>query len=107
MITNGWISPEGKIYKCGRMEHQFLAEEIIDKKGLDAGSSYYHTLWDKGYLKFSGNPYTEKPVIDFDDNPRDVKESITEAQKMAQARLVKQFYSRDYNMKKRNNMSRG
>jgi hypothetical protein len=90
-ILNGWISPNGEIFPCGFMEHRNAALEIAEREGfrIDPTNYFYSGMWERGYLNFSGYPDCPDPEIDFSNNP-DIE--LTEAQKMAQARLIKQFY---------------
>jgi hypothetical protein len=93
-ILNGWISPEGEIFSCGLMGHRELSYKIGEIKGFDV-FEFYIDLWNRGYLRFSGNPNCFDPAISFDEahlNRFTGETVITEAQKMAQAWLLKQLY---------------
>lgn len=99
-ILNGWISPEGEIFSCGLMEHKDLAQDISEQKGFDmCYAEEYDTMWQNGYIRFSGNPNCPDPIITFDETHFVRKlgyvPEITEAQKMAQARLIKQLRSEE------------
>ena len=98
ITANGWISPDGEIYPCELLGHRDKAEEIGLLKGFTVDNIFYYTsMWERGYICFSGNPNSAKPVISFDSCTGNGIDP-TEAQKMAQARIVKQFYQpEDYN----------
>lgn len=99
MILNGWISLDGKVYECFRMDHKNKAYEIGKICGFDVDyNDEYGCMWDHGFIRFSGDiDNNNDPFISFDDqhyshishkNP-----GITEAQKMAQAKLLKMIHN--------------
>lgn len=97
LILNGWISPEGEIFECGRMEHEDLACDICNKENIFIDYPYiYASMWNNAYIRFFGEIVDKKAVIEFDDSYMYVNE-ITEAQKMAQAKLLKKVHQ--YNKK--------
>lgn len=98
LILNGWISPDGTIYSCGFEQHSQLALQIAKANGFSdkcIWSQIYTCMWDLGYLRFSC-PYPGAAMEFEEDAWTSEKEYIelTEAQKMAQARLLKQFHEK-------------
>lgn len=49
--TNGWVSPDGKLYKCRYWEHDGLAELIIQRLGILGYESAVCKLEKRGWLK--------------------------------------------------------
>lgn len=95
LTLNGWISTEGEIFKCGTMEHMFVACEIGEKEGFEPDG--YGDMWERGYIRFYCNKHTPEPQItfDLDFSYNHAKYQPTQKQIMAMGRLEKALFNQE------------
>lgn len=67
LILNGWISPQGEIFECGKMQHMDVAQDIAIAKGMidkEGFIDYDEMIQKHKYIKFF-NPHDDRDGIFF------------------------------------------